>query len=422
MAQSAEAATPEALAAIARWAETEVAVPTANSKIYKDECMFSFRNARDDDGVYVNLKSFQCFSREYIPLDRQRDAAKGGQDGGQHLYLHVRWEKVLKDEFKTDADGDSVMDPTAAAAAAADVAAPADADTPMDGAGGDAGAGKDAAGGEVTKLAIGVEGGFQVEGDKYRWDKQYAIVVAPELTLRVTFPCDALPERLATSVTDIIARTDAKQEAAALVWSEGEPPVSKYADTLEQLPTNGKVIPTSGWKCEMSGDTENLWLNLSTGYIGGGRKYFDGTGGSGGALAHFEATGKKYPLVVKLGTITARGADVYSYADDEDKMVTDPHLVKHLEHWGIDAMSMKKTAKTMNELSIELNLKCVCWAGVWDLVVGCRLQLTGCVLQPRMGTTERGLEEARSLGWPWSGRVGEHRQQLLLQLCHPGAC
>ena len=171
MAQSAEAATPEALAAIARWAETEVAVPTANSKIYKDECMFSFRNARDDDGVYVNLKSFQCFSREYIPLDRQRDAAKGGQDGGQHLYLHVRWEKVLKDEFKTDADGDSVMDPTAAAAAAADVAAPADADTPMDGAGGDAGAGKDAAGGEVTKLAIGVEGGFQVEGDKYRWDE-----------------------------------------------------------------------------------------------------------------------------------------------------------------------------------------------------------------------------------------------------------
>lgn len=39
--------------------------------------------------------------------------------------------------------------------------------------------------------------------------------------------------------------------------------------------------------------------------------------------------------------------------------VKDPWLVEHLKHWGIDAMSLKKTAKTMDELSIELNLKCV---------------------------------------------------------------
>jgi uncharacterized UBP type Zn finger protein len=44
-------------------------------------------------------------------------------------------------------------------------------------------------------------------------------------------------------------------------------------------------------------------------------------------LRHYEATGKKYPLVVKLGTITPHGADVYSYAEDEDDMVLDPHLV-----------------------------------------------------------------------------------------------
>lgn len=29
----------------------------------------------------------------------------------------------------------------------------------------------------------------------------------------------------------------------------------------------------------------------------------------------------RYPLVVKLGTITAKGADVFSYAADEDDMV-----------------------------------------------------------------------------------------------------
>jgi hypothetical protein len=43
-------------------------------------------------------------------------------------------------------------------------------------------------------------------------------------------------------------------------------------------------------------------------------QYADGTGGNGSALRHYEATGRKYPLVVKLGTITPAGADVYSYA------------------------------------------------------------------------------------------------------------
>ena len=54
---------------------------------------------------------------------------------------------------------------------------------------------------------------------------------------------------------------------------------------------------------------------------------WDGSGGNGAAMRHFEATGQKYPLVVKLGTITANSADVYSYASDENDMVEDPDLV-----------------------------------------------------------------------------------------------
>ncbi len=55
---------------------------------------------------------------------------------------------------------------------------------------------------------------------------------------------------------------------------------------------------------------------------------WDGSGGNGAALRHFEATGAKYPLVVKLGTITPHGADVFSYAPDENDMVEDPKLVR----------------------------------------------------------------------------------------------
>ena len=57
-------------------------------------------------------------------------------------------------------------------------------------------------------------------------------------------------------------------------------------------------------------------------------------------MRHFEATGKKYPLVVKLGTITPSGADVYSYAEDEEDMVLDPKLAEHLAHWGINVLQV----------------------------------------------------------------------------------
>ncbi|CAN0466941.1 unnamed protein product, partial [Scytosiphon promiscuus] len=60
---------------------------------------------------------------------------------------------------------------------------------------------------------------------------------------------------------------------------------------------------------------------LSKGYIGSGRQNWDGSGGTGAALRHYEETGRKYPLAVKLGTITPNGADVYSYAPEEDSMV-----------------------------------------------------------------------------------------------------
>lgn len=141
---------------------------------------------------------------------------------------------------------------------------------------------------------------------------------------------------------------------------------SKYAASIPQL-HNGKKISNDPktWRCEASGDTENLWLNLSTGYIGGGRRQWDGSGGSGAALQHFIDTGKQYPLCVKLGTITPNGADVWSYADDEDTLVLDSKLSEHLRHWGIDIMSLEKTEKSLIEMEAELNAS-YDWAQILD--------------------------------------------------------
>lgn len=107
----------------------------------------------------------------------------------------------------------------------------------------------------------------------------------------------------------------------------------------------------SSWKCQKCDIREGLWLNLTDGSIHCGRKYFDGTGGNNHAEEYYKET--KYPLVVKLGTITSQGADVYSY--DEDSMVDDPRLVQHLAHFGIHVAMMLKTEKSMLEMEIDLN-------------------------------------------------------------------
>lgn len=157
-----------------------------------------------------------------------------------------------------------------------------------------------------------------------------------------------------------------------LPWEE-EKIISQHAENLPQLQNEKKIsMNPADWVCEESGMKENLWLNLSTGYIGSGRpvrdsctdedltpfvqKVWGGGGGTGAALRHYEATGNCFPLCVKLGTITAAGADVYSYAPEEDCSVIDPYLEQHLRHWGIEMRTMEKTAKTITEMEVDLNL------------------------------------------------------------------
>jgi ubiquitin carboxyl-terminal hydrolase 5/13 len=239
-----------------------------------------------------------------------RDVARGGV-----LYLHEKWTQVPtpKDESK---------DP------------------------------------EVVRLAIGVEGGFQASPD-YLINKEHKLVVIVDNQFReILLPCPEIPEFVTNVVESVIKHEGMRSMLQLTAW-EGDDQrfESKYARNLVQL-DNGKKISQdpSTWRCEESGDTQNLWLNLSTGYIGGGRKNWDGTGGSGAALKHFEDTGRRYPLCVKLGTITPHSADVWSYADDENTLVLDPLLPEHLSHWGIDIMKLSKTDKTLAEGEVALNL------------------------------------------------------------------
>ena len=154
-------------------------------------------------------------------------------------------------------------------------------------------------------------------------------------------------------------------------------------------------------RCGNCGMYDNLWLNLCDGFIGCGRKQWDGKGGNGCALLHYadlkeeikENHGSNHPetekwfsTVVKLGTIGKYGADVFDY--DKDIMVMEALFIEQdennqdlainkdknkktswtndntmcledlapaLAYWGIEMGVMYKFDKTMADYEIELN-------------------------------------------------------------------
>lgn len=112
------------------------------------------------------------------------------------------------------------------------------------------------------------------------------------------------------AVDAVLAAVGAERKEEVAAWTADKKQVSPFALTLQQL-ENGVKVPPTGWKCSKCDKTQNLWMNLTDGTILCGRRNWDGTGGNNHALEHFQET--KYPLAVKLGTITAdlQGAGKY---------------------------------------------------------------------------------------------------------------
>ena len=197
---------------------------------------------------------------------------------------------------------------------------------------------------EITKLAIGKPGGIDAEQDKYDTSVGvYCYKCAKFLDHRVP--------KIASIVDSILLAQSAYDADQVGEWEEELKPC-KCVASLDQ----SKVQPvdiTKNVKCAKCDLRTNLWLNLTSGEIGCGRKNYDGSGGNNHAIEHFEASGNS--MCVKLGTITPDGkASVHCYKCDED--IIDPNLQKHLATFGINIESQVKTEKTMTELNLEANL------------------------------------------------------------------
>ncbi|XP_057833693.2 ubiquitin carboxyl-terminal hydrolase 14 isoform X1 [Cryptomeria japonica] len=276
---------------------SRVRIPEASNRIYKEECCVSFDTPKSEGGLFVDLSSFLAFGKEAVYWNYRKT--------GNPVYLHIKTRKK-----------------------------PVSEDRPHK---------------KPTLLAIGLEGGF--ENREPENEEFYNIVILPDFVM-LPFPSVELPEKVRLSVDGVLAATGAERKEQVAAWTADKKLVSGYAVNLQQI-DNGVVIPPSGWKCAKCDKVDNLWLNLTDGMILCGRRNWDGTGGNDHAVQHYNET--KYPLAVKLGTITAdlEAADVYSYPEDE--AVEDPFLAQHLSFFGIDFSSLKKTELTTAERELDQN-------------------------------------------------------------------
>ncbi|XP_008321016.1 ubiquitin carboxyl-terminal hydrolase 5 isoform X2 [Cynoglossus semilaevis] len=316
-----------------------IRVPKPGDRVHKDECALSFASPESEGGLYLCMNSFLGFGSQYV----DRHSARSGQ----RAYLHIT--RTRKSKKEDDANSASGHPPKK----------------------------------KPTRLAIGIEGGFDVEQEQY--DEDIKVVILPDRQEVTSEDLNNMPdvvkERVSLSMAGIMAADSVSHTLQVQQWDGEVRQESRHAAELKQL-DNGLKIPPSGWRCDVCDLQENLWMNLTDGKVLCGRRYFDGTGGNNHALLHFQETG--YPLAVKLGTITPDGADVFSY--DEDDMVLDSKLPEHLSHFGIDMMTMEKTERTMTELEIAVNQH----VGEWEVI-----QESGTTLRPLYGP---GLTGIKNLG------------------------
>ena len=198
----------------------------------------------------------------------------------------------------------------------------------------------------VTKLAIGKPGGIDPETDNYE-ERVIVHCLCCQKNLDVTHP------KIQPLVDSILLAQSANMETQVAEW-EQEIKTCEHILMLDQSGATKVAAHMKNAKCAMCDLSSNLWLNLSSGFIGCGRKNYDGSGGNGHAIDFFKAN-PQHPVNVKLGTITPEGkASLYCYACDDD--VLDNDLSLHLCNLGINIGDQTKTEKTMAELNLEVNL------------------------------------------------------------------
>ena len=195
---------------------------------------------------------------------------------------------------------------------------------------------------KITRLAIGKEGGAGYSSEV--WDTQVTVkCLACRITLERSDDLEPL-------IQSILISNSALLENAVGEWEMEYRPC---IHTKGLVQTGGVIAAKSLAGCGECDLRANLWLCMTCGHLGCGRQAYDGSGGNGHGVAHYDTSG--HPLVCKMGTITPEGkASIHCYACDEE--VIDESLSAHLATFGINVATQVKTEKSIIELELEANL------------------------------------------------------------------
>ena len=235
---------------------------TAHDVVLNSECCYTFHTPyTSDKGILVNMMSFMGTCEELSMLSSSSSADNDATtDANNPKTARALFVRIVKKRIAKNNDDGNGNDATAAT--------------------------------QPTKLGIGVDGGFQSEDDKYETVSNHSVVVMeakatataanqhPVVVAEVPFTEDtkaSFPTVVALAVDAILNHTTMTTTQAVETWqldTDGEDtPISKFAADLPFCDNGVQISPDpADWKCQKTGDAENLWLNLSTGYVGGGRR------------------------------------------------------------------------------------------------------------------------------------------------------
>jgi len=204
----------------------KVRVPTANDRVHKDECAFSFANQMCDGGINVSLQSFVGVGSEYLEEYSSRT--------GDNVFLNIRKRKRFSVEDSPEKNPVTVEKATSVYEAS-------------------------------SMLTAGPE-----------YDEDLSLVVLKagmqeHTTLPINQATD-LPTKIRQAIDKVVKSSD-KIAFDSLDNFEDKRLISKHADTIPLLRCERQLshLPAM-WKCDVTGDgidKSSLWLNLSDGFIGG---------------------------------------------------------------------------------------------------------------------------------------------------------
>ena len=150
---------------------------------------------------------------------------------------------------------------------------------------------------KITKLAIGKPGGADFSNENWQQIiKLYCLCCDVEIEYSDN-------QKIKDLVTSIINSASANDQSNIAAWEEEILPC-EHTLTLSQS-ENIKIPPKYDATCAECSLSSNLWLCLTCGNLGCGRKFWDGSGGNNHGIDHYEKT--KHPIAVKTGTITPNG-------------------------------------------------------------------------------------------------------------------